>query len=51
MATNSTLGFERCKASREATTYSVVEEARPIPPETSLDSVDFINHGGVVILA
>ena len=40
-----------CIARLRALGYSVVEEARPIPPEADLDSVDFINHGGIVILA
>ena len=30
--------------------YNVIEEARPIPAGARVDSVDFINHCGVVIL-
>ena len=40
-----------CIARLRALGYNVIEEARPIPAGARLDSVDFINHGGVVILA
>ena len=30
--------------------YNVIEDARPIPAGARLDSVEFINHGGVVVL-
>ena len=39
-----------CIARLRALGYNVIEEARPIPTGARVDSVDFINHGGVVIL-
>ena len=39
-----------CIARLRSLGYNVIEEARPIPAGARLDSVDFINHSGVVIV-
>jgi len=39
-----------CIARMRSLDYNVIEVARPIPDEAPLDSIEYTNHGGVVII-